>query len=194
MVKKRIALVIVFSLIAVGICLGCAGPSEEEPDETVPTPTEPVETEPIPTEPVETELAEEEPNATQLYNYMTEENNYTTWDLWPNTSELFEGTEPHGAFVTVYISDEASDAIEDGAGVMPDGSMIVKENYNPEEELVAITVMYKVEDYDPEHNDWFWAKYSSNGTVEAEGKVLSCIGCHEARKDNDYIFTGNITT
>ena len=41
---------------------------------------------------------------------------------------------------------------------MPDGAIIVKENYTAKGELQANTVMYKKSGYNPEHNDWFWLK------------------------------------
>lgn len=52
--------------------------------------------------------------------------------------------------------------------------------------------MYKEKGYDAEHNDWFWAKYTPDGKVDAEGKVKACYDCHGQRKDNDYIWTGEI--
>ena len=75
---------------------------------------------------------------------------------------------------------------------MPDGAIIVKENYTPEGVLDATTVMYKVAGYNPEHNDWFWTKVAADGTIKKEGKVGGCQSCHGAQKDNDYILTGAI--
>jgi hypothetical protein len=49
--------------------------------------------------------------------------------------------------------------------------------------------MYKVAGYNPEANDWFWAKYKADGTVLKEGKVAGCINCHAAKKANDFVFT-----
>ena len=44
------------------------------------------------------------------------------------------------------------------AGVMPNGAIVLKENYTPEENLAATTVMYKKTGYNPDHNDWYWLK------------------------------------
>jgi LPXTG-motif cell wall-anchored protein len=44
--------------------------------------------------------------------------------------------------------------------------------------------MYKVEGYNPEGGDWFWAKYQPDGSVDAAGKVASCAGCHLGIADN----------
>lgn len=127
-----------------------------------------------------------------LYNYITEENDYKNWRMWPGTSALYRGTEPHGVFLTTYVTDNAFSAIEGKMGSLPDGSIIIKENYNPDKELEAVTVMYKVKDFDPEHNDWFWLKYSPDGMIDDEGKVAGCIDCHGLGKDNDYLFTSDI--
>jgi len=68
-----------------------------------------------------------------------------------------------------------------------------KGNYMPDKKLAAITVMYKVVGYNPEIGDWFWARYTPDGKVEAEGKsgmADMCIGCHGKAKGNDFLFTG----
>lgn len=144
--------------------------------------------------PVAEETAPEEEilSGEALYTYVTEEDNYKNWDLLPGTTELTVGNGPHGAFVTIYASDDAVSAIEENAGVMPYNSTILKENYNSDEELVAVTLMHKVEGFDPEHNDWYWLVYDANGTIQAEGSVESCYDCHSQRADNDYIFKGEL--
>lgn len=138
-------------------------------------------------------IASEEPkpkaDGKELYNYITKENSYQNWKLWPGKGKLYAGAEPHGALLTTYVTDNAFSAIEGKQGSMPYGSIIVKENYMPDKTLAAITVMYKVKGYDAEHNDWFWLKYSPDGKIDAEGKVDMCYGCHGAKKDNDYVFT-----
>ncbi|MCD4841655.1 MAG: cytochrome P460 family protein [Methanosarcinales archaeon] len=183
MVDIRIVILVISCLFIASFTFGCADVEETEPEET--------ETEEA--GPTEAEIEEIEPDGLSLYRHITEEDNYKNWSLWPGKGEMYNGTEPHGALITVYVTDNAHSAIEGKAGIMPEESIILKENYNPEKQLLAITVMYKEKDYDPKHNDWFWVKYSANGTVEAEGKVEGCIQCHEGSKDNDYIFTGNLT-
>lgn len=137
-------------------------------------------------------------NGTILYNYITNESDYKTWQMWPGKDEFYPGKEPHGSLLTTYVTDDTFSAIESGTGELPDGSIIVKENYMPDKSLAAITVMYKEAGYDPSHNDWFWAKYLPDGKIDAEGKVTGCIGCHSQPKTaydnqiNDYIFTSNL--
>ena len=69
----------------------------------------------------------------------------------------------------------------------PHGSIIVKENMNADREVTGITVMAKVNGYDPESVDWFWAAYTPDGSSRAAGKLGGCIGCHEGMADNDFV-------
>lgn len=123
-----------------------------------------------------------------VYSYITTVSKYQDWALWPGKEKQYKGQPPHGAYLTTYINEEAKSAITGGT-VMGPGAMIVKENYSPEKQLAAVTVMYKVAGYNPDGNDWFWAKYGADGTVEKEGKVAGCLKCHGAKKANDYVFT-----
>ena len=117
---------------------------------------------------------------------------YRSWQLWPGKTELYHGRHPHGAFLTTYVSKGAYQAVEDKAGGIPSGEFVVKENYTPEKTLDAITVMYKLAGYNAEGGDWFWLKFAPDGTIQKEGKVGGCIGCHAAVKDNDWLFTGSV--
>lgn len=125
-----------------------------------------------------------------VYEFITKTDNYQNWPLWPGKDKFYEGKHPHGALLTTYVSTPAEAAIQDRAGAFPVGSMIVKENYSPGKELGAVTVMYRVKGYDPNAGDWFWAKYKADGSIEKEGKVSGCIGCHSAVIQNDWVFTG----
>ena len=78
--------------------------------------------------------------------------------MWPDLGEKYSAKEPHGMLLTTYLNPAALDGLLSKEGSMPDGAIIVKENYTAEEELQANTVMYKKSGYNPEHNDWFWLK------------------------------------
>jgi hypothetical protein len=125
----------------------------------------------------------------QLHQYITEKNPYTGWKLWPGTTKLYPGKQPHGAFLTTYVNNIALKSLNEGDKKFPQGSIIVKENYTAAKELAAITVMYKVDGYNPLTGDWYWLKFKTDGSVEAEGAVTSCIGCHSAMVDKDWVFT-----
>ncbi|WP_406659889.1 cytochrome P460 family protein [Methanolobus sp. ZRKC3] len=129
-------------------------------------------------------------SAAELYSLMTGDGGYAEWNLFPGTVELATSAGVHGDQVTIYVSDNAYDAIEAGETTMPAESIILKEGYDSDGELEELVVMYKVEGYNPDDGDWFWALYSPEGDVSAEGKVSGCINCHQKKRSNDFVFTG----
>ncbi|MFQ5690172.1 MAG: cytochrome P460 family protein [Gemmatimonadota bacterium] len=163
-------------LLAAGACAPAekAGEESAEASEEAPTPA--------------TEAALPEADADAVWTYLTEAD-YHTWATWPGKGEKYAGTEPHGALLTTYVNAAALDAINNAAGGMPAGAIIVKENFMPDSTLAATTVMYKIEGYDPEHSDWWWMKRMADGSVAAQGQVATCQGCHGGKADNDYIMT-----
>ncbi len=99
--------------------------------------------------------------------------------------------------LTTYVNDVAADALANGAGRLPQGSFVVKENYTPDGTLAAVTTMYKAGGgYNPDHNDWWFAKFLPDGTPDrtADGMAMAgrlggCQSCHGAQAANDYILT-----
>jgi hypothetical protein len=124
-----------------------------------------------------------------LWDYLKKEHYAKSWQMWPGKKALYPGKEPHGAFLTTYVNKTAYRAIKGKKGQMPDGSIIVKENYTPDKKLGALTVMYKVKGYNSMAGDWFWAKYLPDGKIAVAGKVVACINCHSSAKANDYVGT-----
>lgn len=120
-------------------------------------------------------------------------------------AEPYEGTDPHGMMLELFVSE----AVVQGHK----GELIVKRNFgpvgvtaeqvlnNPGEHLAAITVMFRREaGYDEDTNNWFWAKFKPDGSIEANpagvalaGKVAKgmdtgCITCHSAADGDDFVF------
>lgn len=129
-----------------------------------------------------------EPGAAAIFSEITDVDGYKEWSIWPGNESLEEGTGVHGEYVTVYVSDNAISSAESGGEMLPYETMVVKEGFNADEELTGIYLMYKIEDYDPRNNDWFWAAYSPDGSVNAEGRVDGCINCHDDVNAADYVF------
>jgi hypothetical protein len=129
------------------------------------------------------------PTGAALWEQLKQMNYTNKFKMWPGKTNFYPGSEPHGALLTTYVNIPAFMGIAGKKGTLPEGSLIVKENYLPDKKLSAITVMYKIRGYNPEGGDWFWAKYAPDGKVESEGKVEVCIKCHGNKKDNDYIMT-----
>ncbi len=122
------------------------------------------------------------------------------------TTLPYEGVEPHGFVLeTLYAT-----ATLDGH----DGKVIVKRNYGPEGvsvsevqadrggHLGAVTVMFQREEgFDPETNDWFWAKYLPDGSLDqnpagvplagrvGKGADAGCIPCHAQAEGDDFLYT-----
>ncbi len=122
----------------------------------------------------------------------------------------YEGTDPHGMMLETFFTAVTIDGYT--------GDLIVKRNYgpvgvsaeevmsNPEDHLGAVTVMFRREEgYDPDNQDWFWAKFLPDGTLDknpkgmalagmiAKGADVGCIACHSGAGGDDYVFTADNT-
>ncbi len=127
------------------------------------------------------------PDSRAVYKYITTEEPYKKWDLWPGKGTLYKGRPPL-EFVTTHVNDNALYSIHAGKQ-MANRSLIVTENYGQDKKLSAIFVMYKIKGYNPSAGDWFWAQYGTDGRAVNSGKVDGCIQCHMKVQSNDYIFT-----
>jgi len=117
----------------------------------------------------------------------------------------YEGTDPHGMMLETFYAS--------GTVGGETGDLVVKNNYGPEgvsadevladpaAHLGAVTVMFRrAEGYDPENQDWFWAKFLPDGSLDqnpmgmalagrvAKGMDEGCIACHSGAGD-DLLFT-----
>lgn len=111
------------------------------------------------------------------------------WETLPDRDRLYQGTEPHGAWLSTFLNPTAMDALADQPGQLPVGATIVKENYNEDQELDGITVMQKQANYGDAYPYWVWASYAPDGSIQASGAVEGCIACHSEARANDYVFT-----
>ena len=127
-----------------------------------------------------------------VWAHLTTDNDYESWALWPGKGEQYGGGAPHGAQLTTYLNEVAAEALAAGAGSMPVGAIIVKNNYM-DGMLMAVTAMVKTEDFNPDHNDWWFLKRTADGSVDAAGRFDGCEGCHGAARANDYVLTGSLS-
>jgi len=119
----------------------------------------------------------------------------------------YEGTDPHGKMLETFYTHATINGHT--------GALIVKRNYGPEgvdadtvlgpmggKHLGAVTVMFKREKgYDSDNQDWFWAKFLPDGSLDknakgmqlagkvAKGADVGCIACHSGAPGEDYLFT-----
>lgn len=120
----------------------------------------------------------------------------------------YEGGPPHGMMLETFYTTATLKGHT--------GQLVVKRNYGPEgvtaddvlmdpaKHLGAVTVMFKREDgYDADNQNWFWAKYLPDGTLDknpkgmqlagrvAKGAAAGCIACHSGADGDDYLYTSN---
>lgn len=130
----------------------------------------------------------------KLWNYLLR-SKYKNWAPVPGKSDAaYEGESPHGAYLKMYLNRLAAG----NADSLPNGSIVIKENFTPAKELAAITVMYKTAGYNPKAGDWYWVKYNTDGTVASKstpkgamrlsGRVGGCIDCHGDAGGGDFAF------
>ena len=120
----------------------------------------------------------------------------------------YDGIAPHGMMLETFYTEATVGGHT--------GQLVVKRNFGPEgveveqvladpaKHLGAYTVMFKREaGYDADNQDWFWAKYLPDGSLdknpkgmELAGRVAKtanagCIGCHVGADGDDYLFTAD---
>jgi cytochrome c553 len=134
----------------------------------------------------------------ELLDYILNQNPYTDWgtwtaDRWNDYAGYLPSGAPHGETVRIFVNDVALEAANGGMfeGTLPAGSIVVKENFGGTPDMpgdvAALTVMYKIEGFNPEGGDWFWLKAAPDGSViDAEGMVEGCQNCHAQEGNVDY--------
>lgn len=132
------------------------------------------------------------PVAAELWEQISGANDYKSWPLLAGTTERQISNAPHGDLATIYYSGQDANAPSSG-------DILVKELWVGEEvEPQALTVMLKLEQFDPDNADWFYAKYLLDGTLDTtpSGVPLAgamepapgaaCRGCHRGAPEGDF--------
>ena len=116
---------------------------------------------------------------------------YDQWAPAGDNGDYRASDRPHGALVKTYMNRVAAG----NSDTLPHGSIIIKENFTADKTLAAVTLMYRYKDYNPDANDWYWAKYNPDGSVATmgngsiiAGKAQGCIDCHAGAGGGDYSF------
>ncbi len=100
---------------------------------------------------------------------------------------------PHAEFFAVFfMNPPAANNFKSGDPPYPPGSVIVKEKqssyFDDEMSGPGMAGMIKREPgYDPNHGDWEYF-FVDDDTPLAQGKLPSCIDCHQRVADRDYVF------
>jgi len=96
------------------------------------------------------------------------------WDGLPASTLEAEGE--HGAYTEIRMNRLAAGTI--GGDVLPGGVLVTADYDEDGETLLQWTAMKKIPGYDPDNDDWFWARYSPEGEVKLKGTLNDCIYCH----------------
>lgn len=112
------------------------------------------------------------------------------WNQYSGWEGIVASSSVHGDFVQIWLNDGAMTALTNGETI-PDGAILLKQTFNDADgtDLKDITVMKKVDGYNPDGSDWYWTQYLEDGSVQTSGSPAMCIGCHSSGED--YVrFTG----
>lgn len=85
-------------------------------------------------------------------------------------------------FVRVWADPTAAETYLSRDGSLPDGSVIVKEEFDDEgcTDLIGFTVMQRQQGFAPASGDWRWQEVTADRTVVTDGVRAECFLCHEA--------------
>ncbi len=88
---------------------------------------------------------------------------------------------------TVNVVSTAKNGVA-GVQRFPNGSLLIKENFDVHKHLKTITAMLKEPGFDALDRNWVMAAYKPDGAAIAFGKVTSCIQCHAMVRTSDFVF------
>ncbi|WP_291510336.1 cytochrome P460 family protein [Acidithiobacillus sp.] len=116
-----------------------------------------------------------------------------THAIMPESTPYQLGSRTVDPLTTDLANGPAIRSIQQAGGLMKvhryrDGSLLVKENYNLQKQLVGVTAMVKVAGFDASDRNWVMAAYKPSGVPISFGKVGSCIACHALVRTQDFVF------
>lgn len=100
--------------------------------------------------------------ATELWDLIQKEQ-YTQWKELPGTGMLTKSAENKKVTMKSYANDIAYQAMEKKEKTLPPGSMVVKQRYDDQDQLLTVSAMINLGGNDPKDINWFWAQYSPDG-------------------------------
>jgi hypothetical protein len=113
--------------------------------------------------------------------------------IMPFSHAFQPGSRTVDVFTTDLSNQSASTTITTARSVQavtryPNGSLLVKKNYNAQHQLTGVTAMLKLSGYDAANRNWVMAAYSPAGKSVAFGKITSCDACHAMVTKSDFVF------
>jgi hypothetical protein len=82
--------------------------------------------------------------------------------------------------VRVWANPAATGPYQTRTGELPDGALLVKEEYSDREctDLIGFTVMRREAGYAPAEGDWHWQSVAFDRNVVEDGVIFECFACH----------------
>ena len=130
------------------------------------------------------------------------------YEEWPMQSDFYPGQSPHGTVLRMYYNLVNVDGepyhviVKDNYG--GEGATVESVSQSPDEYMAAVTIMVQMDEgYDSENNNWFYAKYMKDGSLDqnaqgmkmagrvAKGMNAGCIACHAKAGNGDYLFSND---
>jgi len=104
---------------------------------------------------------------------------YRSWQTPDWVAGFQPSRHPVPKYVRYYVNDKGVSDIDNP----PNGSIFVKEQFDEDKKFINLTVMKKIDGYDPDNGDWYWAITDEARRVTNAGKLdtswtSSCISCH----------------
>jgi hypothetical protein len=93
-------------------------------------------------------------------------------------------------YVIIRVSAEAAAAYDQGPRPLPEGTIVVKEEYGDPgcAQLLAWTAMRKEPmGYFPAAGDWRWQRVNPARRVIEDGMLARCASCHRGCAANDFV-------
>lgn len=127
---------------------------------------------------------------------VTKDAAYNTWKVLEHDPPKEEVENPHSTVSRTYANEVAAkDPVN-----LPSGSILVREDYDDKRKRQSVSVLYRVKDYDKEHSNWYYLRFTETGSVvkgkdnkALAGKVTSCIDCHAKAGGKDYVFSNDVS-
>ncbi len=128
--------------------------------------------------------------AQTLADRILQQDPYNQWGQFPEAEGIVPSS-AHGVDqAEIRINSVVETAIAEGASTLPNDAIIVKRNIGGSgEKADSLTVMWKVNGFNPDDGDWFWAIIVPDGEIREAGAIATCLGCHGGARDNDFVFT-----
>jgi hypothetical protein len=113
----------------------------------------------------------------------------------PMSASLFKSESHQKRLVMIYANGVGLEAYKAKAGPMPEGTVIVKENFEDAGgkpgKLLELSVMQKLaKGASPATGDWYFATLNSAGKLDKENPK-ECAECHSF-SPTDYIYGGQL--